>query len=217
MKRVEGSPQPLGVTRKNGRMNFAVSVPSGKTCELLVYGKGKTEPVQVFEMTEEDGMGEVRFLALEEFDAARYEYNYRIGGKVCVDPFVKELARTRTFGENPDADLHEVRGRIPEEEYDWEGDRQLRLPYHEVVAYSLHVRGFTKHPSSRVKHKGTFAGIMEKLPYLKELGINQIQCMPVYEFEEKTGNYQNYWGYGKGFYLSPKAAVTVSQDMRAEN
>lgn len=210
MRRVEGSPQPLGVTRRNGRMNFAVSVPAGKTCELLLYSMGKTEPVQVFEMTEEEGMGEVRFLAIEEFDAAQYEYNYRIGGKVCVDPFVRELARSRVFGEKPDAELHEVRGRIPEEEYDWEGDRLLRLPYHEVIAYSLHVRGFTKHTSSRVKHKGTFAGIVEKLPYLKELGINQIQCMPVYEFEEKTGTYQNYWGYGKGFYFAPKAAYSVT-------
>ncbi|MDQ9751606.1 hypothetical protein RFZ03_13220, partial [Acinetobacter baumannii] len=77
---------------------------------------------------------------------------------------------------------HEVRGRIlPGEGYPWEGDHVLRIPEEEVIAYSLHVRGFTKHPSSKVKKKGTFSGVIEKIPYLKELGVNQIQCMPVYE------------------------------------
>lgn len=210
MRKVEGSPQPLGATREDGRMNFAVSVPAGKTCELVLYRAGTSEPAQTYEMPEEEGLGEVRFLALEEFEPSQYEYNYRIGGKICVDPFVKELARTTVFGEMPDAELHEVRGRFPEREYDWEGDCLLKLPYHEVIAYSLHVRGFTKHASSGVKHKGTFQGIVEKLSYLRELGINQIQCMPVYEFEEKTGSYQNYWGYGKGYYFAPKAAYSAS-------
>ena len=68
------------------------------------------------------------------------------------------------------------------EAYDWEEDTSLEIPYHEVIAYSIHVRGFTKHSSSKVKKKRTFAGVIEKIPYLKELGMNQIQCMPVYDF-----------------------------------
>ncbi len=225
MKKVEGCPQPLGVTIEQEKVNFAVSVPRGESCELLLYRTGKTEPVQVYEMPEEEGLGEVRFLAVEGLTVQRYEYNYRIGGQVVVDPYVRELARTKKFGEKPEIPLHQVRGRILNLLYDWEGDRRPNLSWNEVIAYSLHVRGFTKHTSSKVTHRGTFSGIVEKLPYLQELGINQIQCMPVYEFEERCRTcqsmpvyeseercrtYQNYWGYGSGYYFAPKAAYSVS-------
>ena len=88
-----------------------------------------------------------------------------------------------------------VRGALYLDDYDWEEDARPAVPMHRTVAYSLHVRGFTKHASSRVRHRGTFAGLTEKIPYLTELGINQIQCMPVYEFEPSP-KYLNYWGYG---------------------
>ncbi len=210
MKKVEGTPQPLGATTYHGYTNFAVSVPAGKTCRLLVYQKGKTEPVQAFDMPEEEGLGEVRFLALEGFRADRQEYNFEIDKQVCVDPYVREVARTKRFGEKPDPQKHEIRGRVPETEYDWEQDHHLKLPLNEVVAYSLHVRGFTKHSSSKVKHKGTFLGVIEKIPYLKALGINQIQCMPIYEFAEIVGTRTNYWGYGKGYYFAPKPSYSAS-------
>ena len=96
-------------------------------------------------------------------------------------------------------------------DYDWEGDHTLQIPYHQVIAYSLHIRGFTRHPSSKVKAKGTFQGVIEKLEYLKDLGINQIHCMPVYEFEE-CQIYRNYWGYGAGSYFAPKSAYSADGD-----
>lgn len=210
MKKVEGYPQPLGVTTGQNKVNFAVSVPEGKKCELLLYRAGRTEPVYTYEMPKEEGIGEVRFLAIEGLDVQKYEYNYRIGDQVVVDPYVCELARTKKFGEDPKAELHQVRGRFPSSGYDWEEDRRMNIPHHEVIAYSLHVRGFTRHPSSKVQHKGTFLGVVEKLPYLQELGINQIQCMPVYEFEEVCEDYQNYWGYGPGYYFAPKASYSAS-------
>ena len=107
--------------------------------------------------------------------------------------------------------MHEVRGKLDIKEYDWEGDAPLQLPYHSIIAYSLHVRGFTKHSSSKVKAKGTFRGVIEKIPYLKELGINQIQCMPVYDFEENL-QYCNYWGYGDAYCFAPKGAYAYSKD-----
>ena len=87
----------------------------------------------------------------------------------------------------------------------------LCLPYDAVVAYSLHVRGFTKHVSSKVENRGTFRGVMEKIPYLKDLGINQIQCMPVYDFEE-CQRYRNYWGYGSAYWFAPKGSYAASKD-----
>ncbi len=210
MKKAEGYPQPMGASRRDDKMNFAVAVPSGKTCELLLYSKGKQEPIQRFDMPEEEGIGEVRFLAVTGFREDRYEYNFCIDGRVCVDPCVREVSRTRKFGVNPDLEAHQMRGRVPVNSYDWEGDRYPKIPLNEVVAYSLHVRGFTRHASSKVKHRGTFAGIVEKLPYLKELGVNQIHCMPVYEFDEIVGKRTNYWGYGKGYYFAPKMSYSVS-------
>lgn len=216
MKKVEGYPQPLGVKIKQDKVNFAVSVPTGKKCELLLYRAGKTEPAFIYEMPEEEGLGEIRFLAVEGLDVQKYEYNFRINDKVTLDPYVRELARTRKFGEMPDADLHRVRGRFPTAPYDWEGDHILKIPFEEVIAYSLHVRGFTKHSSSGVKQKGTFAGIVEMLPYLTDLGINQIQCMPIYEFDEAFGSRLNYWGYGGGYYFAPKAAYSGSGHAASE-
>ena len=85
-----------------------------------------------------------------------------------------------------------------------------------MTAYSLHVRGFTKHSSSKVRHKGTFLGVVEKIPYLKELGINQIQCMPVYEFEECVNGHINYWGYGEGYYFAPKHSYAAGKSASVE-
>ena len=99
MKRVKGYPQPLGIYQLGETSyNFAVSVPKGKTCELLLYHVGDEVVAHQFEMSQEDGIGEVRFLALEGFDAKSYEYNYKIDGKVCLDPYVREITGDSTFG-----------------------------------------------------------------------------------------------------------------------
>lgn len=216
MRKVQGSPQPLGVTIKEGKVNFAIPVPAEKTCELLLYRAGEGAVAKVYPMDARDAAGEVRFLAIEGLDAGKYEYNYRIDNRVQIDPYVNEITGHRAFGEKEDLDSHKVRGIMSEDAFDWDGDAPLNIPFHEVVAYSLHVRGFTMHSSSNVKHKGTFLGVTEKLSYLKELGINQIQCMPVYEFKEYEGVRQNYWGYGKGCYFAPKAAYSASRHVRRE-
>ncbi len=221
MKKLQGKPLPLGVTVTDGVINFSVAVQKGRDCRLLLYKKGREEPSEIFEMPEIDAVGEVRFLAIakEEIDLAFCEYNYMIGEEIVVDPYVRRLAGRETWNCIRDVQKHEVRGVLYEDAYDWEEDKTLKLPYHEVVAYSLHIRGFTRHSSSKVKNKGTFKGLVEKIPYLQELGINQIHCMPVYEFEE-CQTYVNYWGYGPGFYFAPKSSyasdgngVTELKDM----
>ena len=216
MKKVQGSPRPLGVTIGTESMNFAVSVPPGKLCELLLYRAGSADVEAVYPMQEDPAMGEVRFLALEGLNPQEYEYNYRIGGKVTLDPYVRRITGHRDFGQKEDLESHKVRGAFLTGNFEWDEDRRPCIPYHEVIAYSLHIRGFTMHSSSKVKHKGTYMGVVEKLPYLQELGINQIQCMPVYEFEEYAGKRTNYWGYGRGCYFAPKAAYSAAGDAAAE-
>lgn len=202
MKRVNGRPLPLGATVCGKKVNFSVAVEEDKTCELQLYKAGEAKPEAVFEMTAEDAIGEVRFLALEGLDVRKYEYSYVIDGEVVIDPYVKEIAGREAWG----CETGEVRGRFAADNYDWEEDKLLKIPAEDVVAYNLHVRGFTKHKSSKVRKKGTFAGIVEKIPYFRELGINQIHCMPVYEFEECGVKKINYWGYGPAYCFAPKSS-----------
>lgn len=209
MKEIQGRPLPLGVTMIGNTMNFSVAVPQEKECQLLLYHAGEKKPCMSFGMKK--SVGEVRYIALEDIDPSEYEYNYEMDGEIVVDPYVKALAGREKWGQARDVQTHEVRGKLDIKEYDWEGDAPLQLPYHSIIAYSLHVRGFTKHSSSKVKAKGTFRGVIEKIPYLKELGINQIQCMPVYDFEENL-QYCNYWGYGDAYCFAPKGAYAYSKD-----
>lgn len=216
MKVVQGAPLPLGVSRQKEALNFAVEVKEGKQCTLLLYKCGENVPMEKIPMKEEAGTGTVRCVMLSDLPAQVCEYNYEIDGKIVTDPYAKGIAGRERWNDQVDFTPHQVRGKIPQkEEYPWEDDCPLRIPEEDVIAYSLHVRGFTRHSSSKVKKKGTFRGVMEKLPYLKELGINQIQCMPVYEFEER-GRKVNYWGYGEGFFFAPKASYAADYDAQKE-
>lgn len=216
MKVVQGAPLPLGVSRQKEALNFAVEVKEGKQCTLLLYKCGENVPMEKIPMKEEAGTGTVRCVMLSDLPAQVCEYNYEIDGKIVTDPYAKGIAGRERWNDQVDFTPHQVRGKLPQKkEYPWEDDCPLRIPEEDVIAYSLHVRGFTRHSSSKVKKKGTFRGVMEKLPYLKELGINQIQCMPVYEFEER-GRKVNYWGYGEGFFFAPKASYASDHDAQKE-
>lgn len=213
MEKLQGKPLPLGVTAVQDGMNFAVEVPEGKCCELLLYQKGEKEPEYVCEMVET--AGSVHALRITGIDFSQYEYNYRIEKNVYPDPYARALAGRETWRKGVQPEEEEIRGRICAGEYDWGDDRPLKIPEHQVIAYTLHVRGFTKDISSKVKAKGTFRGLTEKIPYLQDLGINQIQCMPVYEFDE-CGRQTNYWGYGEAYYFAPKSAYAASADAVTE-
>ncbi len=200
MNKAIGHPLPLGVTEEGEYVNFSVAVESGKNCTLCIYKKESEVPAFLVELIEDNAVGEVRFVALPKCEVSNREYNYQIDGEFVLDPYVKQIV-------GADA----MRGKILTDAYDWEGDVGLAIPYHEVVAYTLHVRGFTKHDSSGVKHGGTFLGMVEKIPYLKELGVNQVQCMPVYAFVD-TEQYKNYWGYGDAYCFAPKNAYAATED-----
>ena len=204
MKKMTGYPLPLGVSVKDDMVNFSVAVESGKTCFLCLYRGNSHVPAERIALAEEHAVGEVRYIALSKSDVEHMEYVYEINGEFVLDPYAKAIAAYDKI----------VRGRFLLEAYDWEGDKLLELPFHDVVAYNLHVRGFTKDKSSGVENKGTFAGVIEKIPYLKDLGINQIQCMPVYAFQEAL-HYKNYWGYGEAHCFAIKNEYAASCD--AEN
>jgi len=209
MKIVKGQSFPLGVEVRENVINFAVAAPIEKSVKLLLYKEGSTEPDKTIAMN--CSIGEVRCIAVEEMDSSLCYYNYEIQSEVLIDPYVKAVSGKSVWGEYRKICNHEIRGKIYQEDYDWEDDHILNIPCEDVIAYSLHVRGFTMDSNSDVLAKGTFEGIVEKIPYLKDLGINQIQCMPVYEFEESVEPV-NYWGYGPAFWFSPKNAYSIVGD-----
>jgi len=130
-------------------VNFSVEVKPGDICTLMLYKKGAKEPEEKLDLPEKDAVGNVRFLALPKSKLKGKEYHYEINGKAVVD-----LCSTSIV----EYDNNDVRATVLAEDYDWEGDKPLEIPYSDVIAYSLHVRGFTKHKTSKVKKKGTFKG-----------------------------------------------------------
>ncbi len=166
-------------------------------------------------------------------DAETIEYGYRMAGpydpvaghrfdetKILMDPYARVIGGRDVWGKQPDwDDAYQHRARIAFDDFDWEDDRPLEMPTTDLVVYEAHVRGFTRHPSSGVKAPGTFAALKEKIPYLKELGVNCLELMPVYEFDEfensrtdpATGEWLcNYWGYSTVGFFAPKAGFAAT-------
>lgn len=207
----------------NDCVNFAIYSKEATFCELLLYHVGEEKPFFQLELTDEFRVGSVYAVMVFGIDWENTEYGYHFDGpndkkqgyrfdrtKIVLDPYAKlvsgrDIWHKRTY-KNSD---FQHRGRIIREDYFWEGDKPLEIPMKDLVIYEMHVRGFTKHNTSKVKYKGTFAGVVEKIPYLKSLGINCIEFMPLFEFEEfipcLTDEYCNYWGYVTYNYFSPKA------------
>lgn len=212
MEHCKGMPFPMGTAIVGDSVNFSTTAASGKKCFLLLYKKGGRIPSYEFEMKEECSFGEIRSIMLKGMDWADWEYNYKIDNEIVTDAYAKAVTGKEEWAKEENL---LTKGRIFADTYNWENDTPLCIPENEVIAYSLHVRGFTKHSSSKVKHGGTFLGVKEKLPYLKRLGVNQIHCMPIYEFEE-NGRYTNYWGYGSAFCFAPKSSYAASKDSVSE-
>ena len=222
-----GTYHGLGVQKLGDDICFTIAVPDRKRCSLLLYKRGETEVAASIPMGSSSRYGDLRSLIIEKFPVENYEYNYLIDGRVVTDPYASAICGREVWGKAPKGESA-LRSRAVFDEYDWQGDAPLQLAWQDVVIYAAHVRGFTRHASSGVKAKGTFAGIAEKIPYLKELGINQLELMPVYEFAEvetwdekrpplrRPGNGQkellNYWGYADAYYFAPKASYSATGD-----
>ena len=211
MKTAVGFPFPQGCTVEGQTANFSVAVPEGQTCELIIYKKGARASAFSQEMPYSDVAGNLHFLSVVLEQPEDYEYCYKIGGKIVPDPYGKAFSGREHWSVSKGKEKRKLRTRIVTDTFDWGKSQFPHLKKEDVIAYSLHVRGFTKDTHSKVKNKGTFQGEIEKIPYLKDLGINQIQCMPVYEFEE-AGVRVNYWGYGPGYYFAPKSAYAKDGD-----
>lgn len=230
-KLMPGDPIPFGATVVSKKcINFSVASLHAKSCELVLFYKNHKEPFAFIPFPDEYKVGNVFAMKLQGIDYQDIEYGFKFYGpynpkegdrfdpsKILLDPYAKFVRGRDIWGEEPDwENPYQYRaGIVGHDQYDWQGDRQLNIPIEDLIIYEMHVRGFTRHESSNVKNKGTFAGIMEKVQYLKNLGINCIELMPIFEFDEfleKRGNYsteiskklKNYWGYDSIAFFAPK-------------
>lgn len=225
MKRM--NPYPLGARREAGGICFSfVSVTAD--CGIVLYDALTGKERQRIPFTEEDRAGEIYCKLVENIRPEQVVYQFYQADRLVPDQHGRVFPGGLPYGKERSGE--ELRAGFLPECYDWENDKCPALPYDRTVMYCMHVRGFTRHASSKVMNRGTFAGIREKLPYLKEIGITTLELQPAYEFLElekaevppqgvpciQPENRVNYWGYKRGFYYAPKQAYAASGDAAVE-
>lgn len=238
---LHGQPFPFGATPVAGGVNFSIYSSHATAITLVLFKKEADDPFAEIPIPREFWMGNVASIVVMGLDYEDIEYGYRVDGpykpklghrfdkqKILLDPYAKSLGGRAVWATTPrENDIYPYRGRIVAEEFDWEGDRPLEIPEEDLIIYEMHVRGFTRHPSSKVdkEKRGTFAGIQEKIPYLKALGVNCIELMPIFEFDELdnprhnpfTGQRLfNYWGYSTIGFFAPKAGYAASGETEGQ-
>ncbi len=224
---------PFGATMVPNGVNFSIYSSAVYSCTLVLFKKGASEPYVEIDFPEDFRIGHTYAMVVFDLDVENLEYGYRMDGpfkpeeghrfdktKILSDPYAKAIGGRDQWLAPPNWDnIYPHRSRLVFEDFDWEGDKPLETPIEDLVVYEAHVRGFTNHPSSGVKNKGTFAGVSEKIKYLLDLGINCIELMPIYEFDEyehskenpETGELLvNYWGYSTLNFFSPKSGYAAT-------
>ncbi|MCB9497585.1 MAG: glycogen debranching protein GlgX [Fibrobacteria bacterium] len=228
-----GTPLPFGASLVPGGVNFSIFSSAATSCDLVLFRKREREPFAILPFPEDFRIGDVFSMVVFGLEEEELEYGYRMDGpwdpehghrfdkgKILMDPYARAIGGRDVWGEDPDwSDPYPHRARIVPDDFDWQGDRPLRLPTEDLLVYEMHVRGFTRHESSGVKYPGTFAGMREKIPHLKELGVNCVELMPIHEYDEfensriseATGErLLNYWGYSNVGFFAPKAGLAAS-------
>lgn len=239
MGEISGFPVRPGMFDVNGAMslpygiNFTVHTHDGTACELLLFHRGEEELYAVLPFPEEYKIGDVYSMIVFGLKAEEFEYAYQIDGpyqpekgmlfdrkNILLDPYARAVAGQRIWGEQKKGHYH---GRVVRDVFDWGEMPQSKRQMSDLVIYELHVRGFTRHPSSGVEHRGTFAGLKEKIPYLKELGINAVELMPIFEFDEMMSTREvngrrlmDYWGYNTVGFFAPNSSYTAAVEYNHE-
>ena len=226
-----GKVLPYGASIVPNGVNFSIFSKYATSCDLVLYKKREKKPYAIIPFPKEFRIGDVFSMIVFNIDYENVEYGYRMDGKfspiegfwfnkekTLLDPYAKAVSGRNIWGEEPDPENEfQHRGRIIYDDFDWEGDMPLEIPMEDLIIYETHVRSFTKHSSSKAKYGGTFAAIADKIPYLKELGVNCIEFLPIFEFDEFEnskiidGNrLYNYWGYSTVNFFAPKAGYAAT-------
>ena len=224
-----------GATAIPGGVNFTVYSHGASSIELLLFHREQDEPFAVLPFPQHYRIGNVYSMIVFKLNIEEFEYAYRVDGpydpkkglvfdksKYLLDPYAKAVTGQSQWGDSSPRGQH-YKARVVKDDFDWADMAQPLIPMEDLIIYELHVRGFTKDPSSGVAHPGTFAGLMEKLDYLQDLGINAIELMPIFEFDEMQ-DYRivdgkalyNYWGYSTVGFFAPNTSYTASTEYNRE-
>ncbi|WP_026886059.1 glycogen debranching protein GlgX [Clostridium beijerinckii] len=218
-----------------GGVNFTIHSQSATSCKLLLFKPAMCEPYAVIPFPEYYRIGNVYSMIVLGLDIEEFEYAYSVDGpyiperglvfdssKYLLDPYSKAIAGQSVWGTKTICG-NQYKSRVVSNDFDWGNSKRPLIPMKDLIIYELHVRGFTKHPSSEVNYPGTFAGLAEKIPYLKELGINAIELMPIFEFDEMLdaryvrGNLLcDYWGYNPVCFFAPNTSYAAGIERNKE-
>lgn len=224
-----------GATAIPGGVNFTVYSHGATAIELLLFHREAKEPYAVIPFPPHYRIGNVYSMIVFKLNIEEFEYAYRVDGpyepekglifdksRYLLDPYAKAVTGQSRWGETAPHEQH-YKARVVKDDFDWGTMKSPLLPMEDLIIYELHVRGFTVDPSSGVTHPGTFDGLMEKLPYLKDLGVNAVELMPIFEFDEmqdyREVNGQklyNYWGYNTVSFFAPNTSYAASKEYNRE-
>lgn len=219
---------PVGV-------NFTVHSFGATSCELLLFHRMEDEPYAVLPFPEHYRVGKVYSMIVFGLNIQDFEYAYRLDGPHCpskgllfdkkqilLDIYAKAVTGQSQWG-RPRKKGAFYKARVVKDDFDWGRNRNPRIPMEDLIIYEMHVRGFTRHGSSGVEYPGTFAGLMEKIPYLKELGVNAVELMPIFEFDEVKDErivdgrqVMDYWGYNTVSFFAPNTSYAGQTEYNRE-
>src|SRR5215472_15814254 len=231
-----GKSFPLAAAPAAGGVNFSVFCKHGAAVQLLLFdGVDAARPSRVIDLDPWTNRTYHYWHVFVPGIGAGQVYGYRVAGpfdperglrfapdKLLLDPYGKCIARPA--GRSREAARHPVDNAatalksvvVDTDAYDWEGDAPLGRPFAKTIIYEMHVGGFTRHPSSGVAlpKRGTYAGLIEKLPYLQDLGVSAVELLPVFAFDEEDGppGLGNYWGYQPLSFFAPHGGYSSRKD-----
>ena len=225
----------FGATIIPGGVNFTVQSHGADSIELLLFHREAEEPFAELKFPENYRIGFAYSMIVFGLDVEEFEYAYRVDGpydekrglrfdrtKILLDPYARAVTGQSLWGHKNNAE-HGYRARVVRSNFDWGKEKNSQIPMEDLIIYELHVRGFTKDPSSGTDCPGTFHGLQEKIPYLKKLGINAVELMPVFEFDEMRdarlideNQLLDYWGYNPVSFFAPNTSYCSSVEYNRE-
>lgn len=218
-------------------VSFTINSHGATRCTLLLFKPQAPKPYARIPFPDSYRIGDTYSMLVFDIKPDEFEYAFSFDGpyepakgllfneeNVLLDPYSRAVTGQRKWGEKPEGGKDfEYRARVVKSNFDWGNIKQLEQPYEDLVIYETHVRGYTKDKSSGVSAPGTFAGLKDKIPYLKDLGINAVELMPIFEFDEMESarvvdgvQLYNYWGYNTVSFFAPNTSYAFNEEHNHE-
>ena len=218
-------------------VSFTINSHGATRCTLLLFKPQASKPYARIPFPDSYRIGDTYSMLVFDIKPDEFEYAFSFDGpyepakgllfneeNVLLDPYSRAVTGQRKWGEKPEGGKDfEYRARVVKSSFDWGNIKQLEQPFEDLVIYEIHVRGYTKDKSSGVSAPGTFAGLKDKIPYLKDLGINAVELMPIFEFDEMESarvvdgvQLYNYWGYNTVSFFAPNTSYAFNEEHNHE-